>query len=125
VPSRQHRVTRGDDYRRIVRNGNRVGGAYCITHAVLHVRNDAAAPARFGFIVSKAVGNAVTRNLVRRRLKSIVERRLADGFTGADVVFRALPASAAAEFAELEREVTRSLDRVRRAEPKGERRVQH
>jgi len=87
-----------------------VGGAYCITHAVLHVHE--AQPARFGFVVSKAVGGAVTRNLVRRRLKAIVERRLAEGFVGADVVFRALPASAAAPFAELEREVTRSLTRV-------------
>ncbi|CAG7618217.1 Ribonuclease P protein component [Leucobacter soli] len=99
-----------------MRSGNRVGGATCITHAVLHV--DEGLPARFGFIVSKAVGNAVTRNLVRRRLKSIVERRLAAGFTGADVVFRALPASAAVPFAELERETVRALDRaVRRREP--------
>jgi len=80
----------------------------------LHVREDE--PARFGFIVSKAVGGAVTRNLVRRRLKSIADRRLMAGFTGADVVFRALPASAAAGFAELEREVTRSLDRATRPE---------
>ncbi len=106
-------MTRGDDYRRIVRNGNRVGGAYCIAHAVLHVQGSTE-PARFGFIVSKAVGNAVTRNLVRRRLKFIVERQLATGFTGADVVFRALPAVADASFAELEQEAVRQLDRVRR-----------
>lgn len=131
MPARHHRVTRGDDYRRIVREGRRVGGALCVTHAVSHTQGRDAAdpeamsaagsgvrgaerPARFGFIVSKAVGGAVTRNLVRRRLKSIVERSIAAGFTGADVVFRALPASADASFAELEREVTRSLDRVRR-----------
>lgn len=113
-----------------------MGGAYCITHAVLHVSEPVAsehrggtgdatapqtgsrpAPARFGFIVSKAVGNAVTRNLVRRRLKSIVERRLADGYAGADVVFRALPASATANFGDLEREVARSLDRM--TKPRG------
>lgn len=86
-----------------------MGGALCITHAVLHVDD---VPARFGFIVSKAVGGAVTRNLVRRRLKTIVERRLQAGFSGAEVVFRALPASAEASFAELERETGRALDRV-------------
>lgn len=96
----------------MTRHGNRVGGAYCITHAVLHV--DAKDPARFGFIVSKAVGGAVTRNLVRRRLKSIADRSLAAGFSGADVVFRALPASAEAKFSELEQEVARSLERVRK-----------
>ncbi|PII87337.1 ribonuclease P protein component [Leucobacter sp. OLJS4] len=116
MPARQHRVTRGDDYRRIVRTGNRVGGATCIAHAVLHVREADAPdqPARFGFIVSKAVGNAVTRNLVRRRLKFLVERGLHAGFEGADIVFRALPASAEAGFEGLERDVTRALGKVER-----------
>jgi ribonuclease P protein component len=109
MPARQHRITRGEDYRRVVRTGRRVGGALCITHAVLRTPQE---PARFGFIVSKAVGNAVTRNRVRRRLTTIVERRLQSGLTGVDVVFRALPASAEAEFSQLEAEVTRSLDRL-------------
>ncbi|GAA2189323.1 MULTISPECIES: ribonuclease P protein component [Leucobacter] len=111
MPARRNRVTRGEDYRQTVRAGRRVGGALCITHAVLRSPEDAA---RFGFIISKAVGNAVTRNLVRRRMKSIVEQRLRNGATGVDVVFRALPAAADAPFAELEREINRALDRVER-----------
>jgi ribonuclease P protein component len=39
-------------------------------------RNDAA-PSRFGFTVSKKVGNAVERNRVRRRLREIVRRNAA------------------------------------------------
>lgn len=109
MPARRNRVTRGSDYRFITRTGRRVGGAYCITHAVLRAQGE---PARFGFIISKAVGNAVTRNLIRRRMKSIVERRLAAGSTSLDVVFRALPAIATAPFAELEREMNRALDRA-------------
>ncbi|MFT4232888.1 MAG: ribonuclease P protein component [Leucobacter sp.] len=111
MPARQHRVTRGEDYRRAVRSGRRVGGAFCITHAVLRASGD---PARFGFIVSKAVGNAVTRNLIRRRMKTVVERRIHAGIGAVDVVFRALPAIAAAPFDELEREMNRALDRVER-----------
>lgn len=75
---------------------------------------------RFGFIVSKAVGNAVTRNLVRRRLKSIAHLRLKDGpalATGGgepfDVVIRVLPGAAQAGWATLEGQVTlllRGLD---------------
>ena len=109
MPARQHRITRGEDYRRIVRTGRRVGGAYCITHAVLRTPGD---PARFGFIVSKAVGGAVTRNLIRRRMKTIVERRILSGFSGFDVVFRALPAAAKAPFADLEHEIGSALDRI-------------
>lgn len=109
MPAKQHRVTRGDDYRRIVRSGRRVGGAFCITHAVLHTPET---PARFGFIISKSVGGAVIRNRVRRRLKGIVEQQLQHGFSGADVVFRALPASADASYEQLAHETRRALERV-------------
>ena len=109
MPARQHRVTRGEDYRRAVRAGRRVGGALCITHAVLRAPGD---PARFGFIVSKAIGNAVTRNLIRRRMKTVVERRLHAGIVELDVVFRALPAVTDASFEQLEREMNRALDRL-------------
>ncbi|QYM77370.1 ribonuclease P protein component [Leucobacter luti] len=111
MPALRHRVTRGDDYRRVVRSGYRVGGAHCITHAVLRAPGE---PARFGFIVSKAVGNAVHRNLVRRRLKTIAERRIAAGLGGVDIVFRALPAIRDTRFADLEAEIGRALDRVER-----------
>lgn len=112
MPAWQHRVTRGDDYRRTVRTGRRVGGAFCIIHAVFRAPET---PARFGFIVSKAVGNAVTRNLVRRRLKTIAQRALHAGFGDYDIVIRVLPAAAEASFADLEQEVERSLTRAMRA----------
>lgn len=91
-----------------------MGGAFCITHAVFHATGEQAAdrPARFGFIVSKAVGGAVVRNRVRRRLKDIALRQLQAGFAGADVVFRALPASADASFGELQAAADRALGRV-------------
>lgn len=68
-------------------------------------------PARFGFIVSKAVGNAVTRNTVRRRLKAICAEALPDLREGADVVIRALPSAATASFQDLRAEVLRCLAR--------------
>ncbi|MGO1538864.1 MAG: ribonuclease P protein component [Leucobacter sp.] len=114
MPARQHRVVRGDDYRRVVRTGRRVGGAFCITHAVFHAPEQ---PARFGFIVSKAVGGAVTRNLVRRRMKTIADRHIRAGLTGIDIVFRALPAAAVAEYRELERELNRALTKLTETGP--------
>lgn len=114
MPSRQNRITRGDDYRRIVRTGHRVGDANCIVHAVFRSESEAEAPARFGFIVSKAVGNAVQRNLVRRRLKTIADRQIRAGLAATDIVIRALPESLNAPFAELEIEVSRSIVRLQR-----------
>ena len=51
-------------------------------------------PARAGFVVSKAVGPAVTRNLVTRRLRHLLRERLPQLPDGADLVVRALPAAA-------------------------------
>jgi ribonuclease P protein component len=59
---------------------------------VLHVR-PTGQPARAGFVVSKAVGGAVVRNRVKRRLRHLVAGRLAE--LSADVVIRALPLAAA------------------------------
>ena len=67
--------------------------------------------ARFGFIVSKQVGNAVTRNTVRRRLKAVCADALPGVRVGADVVIRALPSAATADYAQLRDEVTRCLGR--------------
>lgn len=58
-------------------------------------------PPRVGFVVSKAVGNAVVRNRTKRRLRAAIATRL-DGIpAGVDVVVRAQPAAATATFAEL------------------------
>jgi ribonuclease P protein component len=51
---------------------------------------------RVGFVVSKAVGGAVVRNRVKRRLRHLVARELADGSSVRDVVVRALPAASSA-----------------------------
>ena len=57
---------------------------------------------RVGFVVSKAVGNAVTRNRVKRRLRHLARERLDVAARRAAVlVVRALPAAAAASYAEL------------------------
>ncbi|MBC9955271.1 ribonuclease P protein component [Leucobacter sp. cx-42] len=127
MPSRQHRITRGDDYRQTVRSGRRVGGAFCITHAVSHSRGaesvpQESSPARFGYIVSKAVGNSVTRNLLRRRMKTISERLIHEGLVNVDIVFRALPACADASFVDLEAELRRGVAKAMEPRARGERR---
>ncbi|VXB87701.1 Ribonuclease P protein component [Microbacterium sp. 8M] len=105
--ARPHRLTRGSDYRTVVRRGRRYGGPRLIV-SVLDTGEQR--PVRFGFIVSKQVGNAVTRNTVRRRLKDACARQLPlpDGI---DVVIRALPSAAAAPFAELLADVDRAVAR--------------
>ncbi|MEO3926416.1 ribonuclease P protein component [Micromonosporaceae bacterium B7E4] len=59
------------------------------------------APARAGFVVSKAVGGAVARNKVRRRLRHLVRDRLPGLPRGSTLVVRALPGAADATYARL------------------------
>lgn len=79
------------DFRAAVRRGRR-----STTPSAVYYRlpTDPARPLRFGIIVSKAVGNAVNRNLVRRRIRALGRGRVDAGGTGEDVVIRVLPASA-------------------------------
>jgi len=61
---------------------------------VLYLKqNDDGTSARFGFVVSKSVGSAVQRNLVKRRLRSAVRDRLSQFGEGQAMVIRALPSA--------------------------------
>ncbi|MEZ3160646.1 ribonuclease P protein component [Microbacterium sp. BWT-B31] len=108
--ARPNRITRGSDYKAVVRRGRRCAAA----HTVSYVSGGAAAEAgavRFGFIVSKQVGSAVVRNTVRRRLKAVCAEALPGVRPGTDIVIRALPSSAGASFRDLRAEVSRCLAR--------------
>lgn len=69
-------------------------------------------PSQIGFIVSKTVGNAVTRNLVKRRLREIVVKTIRRYPYGVNVVVRALPASADAAWSELVGDYERAFSKV-------------
>jgi ribonuclease P protein component len=69
-------------------------------------------PALVGFVVSKAVGNAVVRNRVKRRLRASIASRLKQLPLGSLLVVRALAPAASAEFSVLDGEVERSLGRL-------------
>lgn len=65
------------------------------------VRTPQDEPTQIGFIVAKTVGNAVTRNLVKRRLRDMAFATVKELPYGINVVVRALPAAADASFHEL------------------------
>jgi ribonuclease P protein component len=65
-----------------------------------------------GLVVSKAVGNAVARNRVKRRLRHLARTRLERLPDGSLLVIRALPAAASASSAVLGADLDRALQRV-------------
>lgn len=70
-------------------------------------------PARAGFVVSKAVGGAVARNKVRRRLRQLVRERLSSLPPGATLVVRALPGAADLPYAGLAADLDAALSAAR------------
>lgn len=67
---------------------------------------------RFGLIVSKAVGNAVIRHRVARRLRHMCAQVQAELPAEADIVIRALPGSAAADSDDLLRQLRAALRKL-------------
>jgi ribonuclease P protein component len=58
-------------------------------------------PSRFGFVVSRRIGKAVVRNRVKRRLRAVMRRRIAEMARGYDVIFIARPGAGEASYADL------------------------
>ena len=108
--AKPNRVTQAHDFKTIVRRGRR----FVSDTMVLYVLPTESDVSRFGFIVTKAVGGAVVRNSVRRRLRSASHDLLATVGAGNDVVVRALPASVEATWATLHSEIAGGLSTIAR-----------
>jgi ribonuclease P protein component len=108
------RLRRREDFTATVRTGRRVTRGVLVVHLVLPpdpsdpARTDHPS-ARAGFVVSKAVGGAVTRNTVKRRLRHLVRAELAGLPAGADVVVRALPGAASRSYTQLETDLREGI----------------
>ena len=143
------RLRRSTDFAAAVRGGRRVGRGAVVVHlrsaptpdradprnADLHrsaspqsgavssaepaLAGSPYSPARAGFVVSKAVGNAVVRNQVRRRLRHLVRDRIGALPPGALLVVRALPAAAGASSAVLAADLDAALAAVARVARSG------
>ncbi|WP_309620897.1 ribonuclease P protein component [Salinibacterium sp.] len=111
--ARANRVTKPADFRTVVRSGRRVVSPNVVVYVLSRVTigPDRVGPSRCGFIVTKAVGNAVIRNTVRRRLREACRAVLPTLNGSTDIVIRALPGSPEVAWATLQAELTESINR--------------
>jgi ribonuclease P protein component len=124
-----HRLKRSVDFSTAVRAGRRSGKGAVVVHLVVPTEQQttriqsmasveeqtspagaivmpaggttASPPTRAGFVVSKAVGNAVARNTVKRRLRHLVAERLDRLPAGSTLVVRAQPSAAGRSYEKL------------------------
>ena len=108
--SSQHRINRGDDFRRILRCGVKTKSALG-TVALAPSSSDTF---RCGVITSKAVGNAVVRNRVRRRVRAACAAH-AERLSGWDVVIRCGEDSSRLSFHDISSIIERALAHAARS----------
>ena len=103
----ESRMRRRRDFTAAVRRGSRSGRKLLAGHLLVPAAGAAGddCPPRAGFVVSRAVGNAVVRNRVRRRLRVLVREYLSSLPRGSLLVVRAHPQAATASQADLAAEL--------------------
>ncbi|MFR9753333.1 ribonuclease P protein component [Nocardia sp. 004] len=124
-----YRLHHRADFSRTVRRGQRIGRRDLVVHVLVReydgvvgtngrnqrIPQDALVHTggpRFGLIVSKAVGNAVIRHRVARRLRHICAQTVTELPPEADIVIRALPGAAAASSDDLSHQLHRALRKL-------------
>jgi ribonuclease P protein component len=93
------------EYHRVYREGRRRAGR----EFTVFLRPNGLAHSRFGWSVKKALGSAVRRNRIRRRLREIVRLHRQEIAPGWDIVIHPRSAVATAAFLPLTEELLRLL----------------
>ena len=106
LPAR-YRMTRSADFGTTVKQGVRA----VQPDLVVHVRRvpDSADGPQIGFVVTKAIGGAVDRHRVARRLRHLIGAVLSDLEPTDRIVVRALPGSRSAKTQRLQQELSAAL----------------
>jgi ribonuclease P protein component len=105
---REARLVRRGEFDAVYRSGKR----FSSSHFTVFVRRNELTLNRFGFSIKKALGGAVVRNRIRRRVREIVRCHRQEIPTGWDIVIHPKNLVAKAEFAMLAQELVRVLKKV-------------
>jgi ribonuclease P protein component len=100
------RLLRHADFERVYQQGRRHFSPHM---TVFYMRRDSGEGLRVGFTVSRALGGAVDRNRMKRRLREAVRLRRPEENPGFDVVINPKRSLLTADFAGVLKEMTRAF----------------
>lgn len=103
---KQNRLTKRKEFGYIYKNGKK----YYSKEMQLLTTTTKLGNARFGFVVSKKVGKAHTRNKIKRQLSEIVRTHLSEFNAQKNYIFVARPEIVTLSFADLTKAVLSLLD---------------
>jgi ribonuclease P protein component len=105
-----HRLRRSKDFAHTVRRGRRASRGSVVVHLTTPAETGVTEPAKAGFVVSKAVGGAVVRNKVKRRLRHLVAERIDRLPAGSVMVVRAQAGAGLAGYQEMALDLEKALE---------------
>jgi ribonuclease P protein component len=108
---RTDRLRKRRDYQRVSREGTRLNSSSFVLMAVPRRERDQHTP-RLGITTSRRVGPAVTRSLVKRRIREWFRRHRGELPVGRDIVVIARASMAVETPAVLERELSTAVARL-------------
>jgi ribonuclease P protein component len=109
-PWRQARLRKHGDFEKVYGSGRRLFSAH-MTFFFLP-RDGASTAPRVGFTLARALGGAVQRNRMRRRVREAVRLNLQLLSVAVDVVIHPKKSVLTAEFAELQQEVAAAFGKI-------------
>jgi ribonuclease P protein component len=107
---RASRLVRRAEYDAVYRDARRRSGR----EFTVFIRPNGLEISRFGWSVKKALGGAVQRNRIRRRVREIVRVHRQEIATGWDIVIHPRRSAATAKFSELAAELVRLMPALER-----------
>ena len=105
------KLLKHSDFQHVYKNGKRHFSGLLTAFYLPRVSPETQGP-RIGLTVSRALGGAVERNRIKRRMREAVRFHLAELSVSVDVVFNPKKAALTADFSQLDQEVKRAFEVV-------------
>jgi ribonuclease P protein component len=116
---KSQRLLRHADFERVYKQGRRHFAAHITVFYLLRETEQEAKGPRIGFTVGKALGGAVQRNRIKRRLREAVRLNVPSPEVAADIVINPKRSVLTMDFAALQSEVAKALEVIARSLEKG------
>ena len=112
---KSHRLLKHADFEKVYRQGRR---HFARNMTVFYLGRGGEGGLRVGFTVSKALGGAVQRNRMKRRLREAVRLMGLGSDVTADVVINPKKTLLKAQFVDIEEEIVKAFDVIRKSASK-------
>lgn len=99
---REHRLRKKEDFQSVFKSGKSVANRQFVVYTL--AKSDQS-PTRFGLSISKKIGNAVTRNRIKRLVKEVIRLQMDQIQSHHDVVIIARKPAAEMTFHEIDKSI--------------------